>query len=126
MVVVDSSAVLAILNSEPGADFIANHISDAVMSAVNLQEVAKKMLEAGADEDAVRRSVDRLGIDVLPHDREDALLAASLAPLTKKFGSGIGDRSCMALAIRLGVPAITTDRNWTRLEIPGLEVLLAR
>jgi PIN domain nuclease of toxin-antitoxin system len=32
----------------------------------------------------------------------------------------------MALAIKLGLPAITTDRAWARIEVPGLEVILAR
>jgi len=32
----------------------------------------------------------------------------------------------MALAIREGVPAITTDREWRHLDIAGLAVELAR
>lgn len=126
MVVFDSSAIIALFNKEPGAAFVAGHLLDAVISAVNLQEIAKKMLDAGYREPAVREAVQGLGLRISDHDIEDAYLAASLAPATRKFGRGLGDRSCMALAIRLGVPAITTDRMWAQLEIPGLEVILAR
>jgi ribonuclease VapC len=126
VVVVDSSAILAVLNREAGADFIISRLRGSVLSAVNLQEVAKKMLEAGSTADAIHAAMDRLGVQILPHDADDAYRAASLAPATKKFGRGLGDRSCMALAIRLGVPAITTDRSWTQIDAPGLEVILAR
>ena len=126
MVVLDSSAVIALLNSEPGADFVASRLSNASLSAVNLQEIAKKMLEAGLALGVIREAIDSLSIHILMHDAEDALLAASLAPVTKKFGRGLGDRSCMALAIKLGVPALTTDRAWKQIELPGLEVILAR
>ena len=84
------------------------------------------MIEAGLLLENVRRIIGELKLDVRSHDIEDAYLAAWLAPATRRFGKGLGDRSCMALAIKLGVPAITTDRLWAQLDIPGLEVILAR
>lgn len=126
MVVVDSSAILAVLNREPGADFIISRLPGSFVSAINLQEVAKKMLEAGSTTDAIQAAMRRLGVQILSHDAEDAYQAAMLAEATRQFGRGLGDRSCMALAIKLGVPAITTDRAWARIEVPGLEVILAR
>lgn len=122
----DSSAIIAVFHREPGADFIVSHLAEGLVSAVNVQEVVKKMLDRGYTLDVIAESIRSLGIQVVAHDAEDAYLAASLAPVTKEFGRGIGDRSCMALAIRLGVPAITTDRSWAKLEIPGLDVILAR
>ena len=96
------------------------------MSAVNYQEAAKELLEQQLAVEQAAATLAELRLEIVPHDSADALLAASLAPATRKFGRGLGDRSCMALAIRLGVPAITTDRMWAQLEIPGLEVILAR
>ncbi len=125
-VVLDSSALIAFLKEEPGAAFIESQLSSAVISAVNVQEIAKKMIDAGSSIDDVREMIHELDLDIRPHDAQDALDAASLAPATRKFGCGLGDRSCMALAIRLGVSAITTDRSWTQLDIPGLDVILAR
>lgn len=126
MVVLDSSAVIAVLKQEAGFALIAGQISDGCISAVNVQEIVKKLLDAGVPEAVIREMIGNLGVTIIPHDVEDAFLAASLAPATRRFGKGLGDRSCMALAIRLGAPAITTDRMWAELDIPGLEVILAR
>jgi ribonuclease VapC len=124
--VLDSSAVIALLRAEPGAERVAGFMADAVISAVNLQEIAKHLIEAGFSADAARETLDALGLDVHPHETEDAYLAASLVEVTRRRGSGLGDRSCMALAIRLRAPALTTDRAWAELALPGLEVVLLR
>lgn len=122
----DSSAVIALLRDEPGAELVESRLQEAVISAVNVHEIAKNMLDAGASDSEIRETISKLNLEIRAHEAEDAFMAASLAPATRKFGSGLGDRSCMALAIRLGVPALTTDRAWAKLDIPGLEVLLAR
>jgi ribonuclease VapC len=124
--VLDSSAVIALLRAEPGAERVAGFMADAVISAVNLQEVAKHLIEAGFSADAARETLDALGLEVHAHDTEDAYLAASLVEATRRRGSGLGDRSCMALAIRLRAPALTTDRAWAELALPGLDTVLLR
>ena len=125
-IVFDASAVIALLRAEPGADLIVQHADNAAMSAVNLQEVVKELLDTGIEIPVVREILAELHIDVRPHAAEDAFDAAQLVKATRQHGRGLGDRSCMALAIRLGVPALTTDRAWAKLDIPGLSVLLAR
>jgi len=125
-VVLDSSAVLALLRDEPGADIVAESLDRAVMSSVNLQEVVKKLLEAGFDPAQARETIDTLGLQVVAHDAEDAHAAAALWSATRHAGRGLGDRSCMALAIRLDIPVVTADREWGKLDIPGLAVVLAR
>ncbi len=51
---IDASALLALLNEEPGADVVAQALPGAVISAVNLSEVVAKLSQAGMPEDAVR------------------------------------------------------------------------
>lgn len=58
--------------------------------------------------------------------KEAAFAAAALLDATRVFGAGIGDRSCMALAVVEKLPALTTDKEWTRVEVAGLKVILAR
>ena len=70
--------------------------------------------------------IDALHLEPRPHQVEDAYAAAALFQATKTKGSGLGDRTCMALAIAEGLPAITTDRAWGELAIAGLSVILAR
>jgi PIN domain nuclease of toxin-antitoxin system len=41
-VVLDASALMALLRSEPGADQVAKSLKDSVISAVNYSEILKK------------------------------------------------------------------------------------
>lgn len=124
--VLDSSAVIAVIRGEPGSDLAAAEFDQAVISAVNMQEVAKWLWQSGFEAEGVREVLDTLNLDVRVHDTEDAFLAASLVRQTSRHGAGLGDRSCMALAIRLGLPTLTTDREWAELDIPGLKVRVLR
>ncbi len=124
--VLDASAVIALVRGEPGADRVAEYVGDALISTVTLQEVVKALLVRGFALDAARTMIDALQLEPRPHQVEDAYAAAMLWQATKSKGSGLGDRTCMALAIAEGLPAITTDRAWGELAIPGLTVILAR
>ena len=84
------------------------------------------LLSDGASIRVVRGLINPLNLDIRPHGEDDAWAAAMLWEATKSKGSGLGDRTCMALAIAEGLPAITTDRAWAKLSIPGLTVILAR
>ena len=125
-VIFDASAILALLRNEPGAEVVAPFIGDGLISAVNFHEVLKGLLRRGVPMDASLAMLDALHLDVRAHGRQDAIGAASLIAYTQAFGSGLGDRTCMALAIAEGLPAITVDQDWARLEVPGLKVMLAR
>jgi len=124
--VFDASAVIALLRGEPGSEVVASYVGDAAISAVNLQEVVKALIIRGFTVEMTRTMIEALHLEVRPHLAEDAYAAAALYEATKSRGAGLGDRSCMALAIKEGSPAITTDTAWTTLEIPGLTVVLAR
>ncbi|WP_299845797.1 type II toxin-antitoxin system VapC family toxin [uncultured Jannaschia sp.] len=121
-VVLDASAVLAMLREEPGADLVATHIGRAAISAVNLQEVAKELLREGASVKTARAVLDELSLDVHPHDAEAAYSAAALYPQTKQHGRGLGDRACMALGVAMNVPVLTADREWRNVVVEGLQL----
>jgi ribonuclease VapC len=121
-VVMDASAVLALVRDEPGADKVIPHVGRAAISAVNLQEVIKELLLSGLEAATIREVLDELRLDVRPHDVEAAYSAAGLHAQTKEFGRGLGDRSCLALAILLGVPALTADREWKKVKVKGLKM----
>ena len=114
-VVIDASALLALLQGEPGADVVAGLLIRGVMSAVNLSEVVAKLTEHGMPAEAARTALDGLPIDVHPFDREAAHSAGELRSVTRSAGLSLGDRACLALAMRLGVTAVTADRAWASL-----------
>lgn len=121
-VVLDASAVLALVRDEPGADKVAPHVGRAAISAVNLQEVIKELLLSGLDEATTRELLDELRLDVRAHDVDAAYAAAGLHDQTRQYGRGLGDRSCLALAMQLDVPALTADREWKKVRVKSLKL----
>lgn len=121
-VVLDASAVLALIRDEPGGEKVAAHIGQAAISAVNLHEVIKELLLSELDEPVIRDLLGELRLQVHAHDVDAAYAAAALHRQTKEYGRGLGDRSCMALALNLGVPALTTDRDWRKVKVKGLRI----
>ena len=120
--VLDASAVLALVRDEPGGDKVALHVGRGAISAVSLQEVVKELLLSGLPEPVIRDLVGELRLDVRPHDADAAYAAAALHEQTKEFGRGLSGRSCMALAISLGVPALTADQDWRKVKVKGLKL----
>ena len=125
-VVLDSSALLALVQSEPGADVVAEAIeSDAVMSAVNFSEVLAKLADRGYAWDAAEEELSELNLTVETFDTDKAIAAGLLRPLTRSLGLSLGDRACIALGLRLGLGVLTADRSWAGLDV-GVEVRLLR
>ncbi len=123
----DASALLALVQGEAGAEAVLNALSDgAAMSAVNAEEVAARLHHQGWSELDVAFSLRVLGVEILPFDSETALASGALRPATAFAGLGLGDRACLATAAAQGIPALTGDRAWLELELPGIEVRAIR
>ena len=123
-VVLDASALLALLNAEPGAESVALHMPDVVMSTVNLAEVVAKLTETGMSEREIRKTLSGLGIRLAPFDAELAFQCGLLRSRSRHLGLSLGDRACLSLARQLGAVALTTDSAWTRLKDgPKVEVV---
>jgi PIN domain nuclease of toxin-antitoxin system len=124
-VVLDASALLALLNAEPGSEEVEGTIPGAAISTVNLSEVVAKLVEAGMPEEAVRAVLGGIEMEIHPFDVELAFRTGALRPQTRELGLSLGDRACVALGLQLGVPVLTTDRNWKSLDV-GVEVRAIR
>ena len=115
-IVVDASALLALLNNEPGADIVAEAIPDAVISTINLSEVIAKLSSAGMPEETIRFILQPLGLNI-PFAEEQAYRAGVLHATTQGAGISLGDRACLSLAQMLEAPVLTADRSWVNLPI---------
>jgi PIN domain nuclease of toxin-antitoxin system len=116
-VVLDASALIALMREENGAERVATVIDHAVIGAVNLAEVASKFVREGIAIGVIREWLDALELDVRPFDRELAYVAGALLPATRAQGLSLGDRACLALARALGAAVLTTDRAWRDLDV---------
>jgi len=122
--VLDASAILTLLNEEPGKDKVEGVLSRSSMSDVNYTEVLAKLLEAGLSVTEATESVGLLGVEIVNFDADMARLTAQLRTMTRKLGLSLGDRSCLALGIRSGSTIVTADRSWARLKVDvAIEVI---
>ena len=124
-VVLDSSAVLARIWREPGFERVDAIIDGARISSVNIAEVVQKLVERGGDEVAVRQILETLPCRTEVFDAGCGLRTGLLRCATKSRGLSLGDRACLALGKRLGLPVYTADRAWAELDL-GVEVVLIR
>lgn len=123
--VLDASAILAVVQSETGAEVVLEAIPDGVISVVNISEVVAKLTDRGYRDDAIRKELRELNLAVKDFDEDQAYAAGMLRPLTRDRGLSLGDRACIALGLRLGLAVLTADRSWAGLDV-GVDVRLVR
>jgi ribonuclease VapC len=116
-VVLDASAVLALLQEEQGADEVEGLLDGASMSCVNLSEVIQKAEQHGVETEGLEYDLEALGIEFRDFDASMARPTAELWPTGT--GLSLGDRACLALAKGSDATAITADGRWI---IDGLGV----
>jgi ribonuclease VapC len=117
-VVLDSSALLAFLRREPGADRVALRLRGALLSTVNYAEVLAKSAELGLPAGVVRGLLDDLEVRRVDFGQPHAEAAAALREPTRSLGLSLGDRACLALGMIEGATVLTADRAWADADVP--------
>lgn len=115
--VMDSSAALAILLNEKGTDIALGFAPDAQFSSVNAAEIIAKLIDKGRSMEEAADDLASLGMPVAAFDEMMGIAAGQLRELTRNRGLSLGDRACLALAIRENAIAVTADRGWGDLDI---------
>jgi PIN domain nuclease of toxin-antitoxin system len=123
--VLDASVLLAHISGEKGSEVVPDLASGALLSTVNLAELFAKLLERNFTANEAGETIYGYRFDPVPFDRELARRTGVLRPLTKALGLSLGDRACLALAQREGLPVLTTDKSWAKLNI-GIEIRIIR
>ena len=129
--VLDASALLAYLRREAGGEMVkAMLAAGAIINAVNYAEVLSRLSDGGEDPALIHRRLRAQGLigDLLvvtPLDETDGVTIARLRAPTRAHGLSLGDRACLATALRHGRPAITADRGWAAVDV-GVTVHLIR
>ena len=124
-VVLDSSAILAFLQDEPGGEIVADYCGNALVSAVNVAEVTCRLNDLGADLAEAKKSIAFIDMEIVPFDAGQAYDVASIRKAVRPLGLSLGGRVCMQLAMRLNLPVLTADRAWAKIEL-DVEVRLVR
>lgn len=119
-VVLDTSALLAILHEEPGSQMFTlqfDLLENAAMSAVNVAEAYGKLVGRGIGPGDAWEAVIAPIPEIIDFDKQQAKIAGGLLPETRSLGLSLGDRACLALAIALKAPIYTADRAWRKLSV---------
>ena len=111
MSVLDSSALLAYVQGERGADQVEAALeAGSCCSAVNWSETARKVLSSHRDWGLCSSLLYSFDITIEPVTVEDAEWAARRWRRGENLS--IADRLCLALSARLSMPALTADKAW--------------
>jgi ribonuclease VapC len=126
-VVLDASAVLALLHREPGEAVVAEFIQtvEAAISIVNVAEVLSKQQDVGIPASEALPLLELLGIQICDFDQNAAIQTAELRKMTKAYGLSLGDRACLALGKELDCSVLTADQIWSQLSL-DIEIILIR
>jgi PIN domain nuclease of toxin-antitoxin system len=124
-IILDSSALITILAEEKGQEVIIPLLPKAIMSSVNIAEVAKFLIESkGFSKNEVSTIVHSLIEKIIAFDTQLALISAEIIHITKRFGLSLGDRACLALAMQLNYPIYTADKIWSKLDLDCKVILI--
>jgi PIN domain nuclease of toxin-antitoxin system len=123
--VLDASAVLAFLHTEPGHERIRKTLDTAHVSTVNWAEVLQKSLRRQVDVAGMQEEFAEIGVTFEPFTPRQAEITAHLWDKTRQFGLSLADRACLALAIEKEAVVLTADRAWAGLDL-GIEIQLVR
>jgi ribonuclease VapC len=125
-VVLDASALLALLYKEPGWEQLTPELLGcASMGAANLAEVQTKLVAQGLEPDEAWEYTLSLVYDPVAFTPEQAKLAGALLPKTRALGLSLGDRACLALGLLLDAPVYTADKSWKALKV-GVRIHVIR
>ncbi|HZC23503.1 MAG TPA: type II toxin-antitoxin system VapC family toxin [Candidatus Binatia bacterium] len=125
-IVLDASAVLAIIHQESGSEKLTLELlAQATVSTVNLAEVQGKLVSSGWDPEEAWEDASSPVSEVIPFTSEQAKASGTLIAETRALGLSLGDRACLALALDLKAPVYTADRSWKNLKL-GIRIHVIR
>jgi ribonuclease VapC len=89
--VLDASALLALLQNEPGAEFMLGLLPTSVISSVNFSETVSRLTRYGMPEKEIRDMLELLGLEIIPFFADQAYQCGFLTVSTKSLGLSFGE-----------------------------------
>ncbi|MEQ1942319.1 type II toxin-antitoxin system VapC family toxin [Mesorhizobium sp. VNQ89] len=115
--VIDTSVIMAVVLVEPGYEVAARLANGAAISSVNLAEVVAKCIDRQVPPEVALSFMKDTNVEVVGFDDDLAIVAGELQRKARKGVLSLGDRACIATAMRLNATVVTADRIWASLDI---------
>lgn len=125
-VLLDTSAIIALLKKEAGHKIVENVLAISAVSSVNFSELVATLSGEGIQSNDIDQITQNIVPEMISFDRELAIIAGKLISKTKPLGLSLGDRACIATALYCELPIYTSDKAWTKLDIPNLTINVIR
>lgn len=125
-VILDASALLALIQEETGAEIIKPLLKFSVMSAVNVTETLSVLQRTNISPEEGLTLITDIVTTIVPFDLEQAEQVAKLHPLVQPQGLSLAGRACIGLGIKLQIPIYTADRIWDELKLDNIDIRLIR
>ena len=117
IIILDASALIALIYEEKGMDVVEKHLPHAEISAVNWSEVICYMIRQGLNPSEVTKLLTDLSLPIIDFTETQAVSAAVLIEKTSSKGLSFGDRACLSLAMQKNCLALTADKVWGTLKL---------
>ena len=122
-VLLDTSALIALLKKEHGFDIIEDIIANSAISSVNFSEFVAVLTRSGIKENEINEIITDIVPEIIPFCIDTSILAGKLAFLSKDYGLSLGDRACIATGEFYKMEIYTTDKIWLKLQ-PNLKTTI--
>lgn len=128
-VILDSSAVLALIHNEPGCKVVKPLLPNAVMSSVNVAEVVG-ILRARykMPQHEITEMIEELIQTIASFNAAQAYIVGEIEKINReqKLGLSLADKACVSLGEVMNAPVYTADKAWAKVKILNVQIHLIR
>lgn len=117
-ILLDASALIAVMMGESGAEAVERHLDSGVsITSVNLAETISKLMQYGFSAEELEEVIVESQIQVVPFEKAHALLMPIFQPYIKSHNLSLADRVCLSVAQKNGYIVLTTDTTLAKLAL---------
>ena len=113
--ILDASALLAMLQNEPGSARVVGVLDKCAMHTVNMAEVIARLMRSGVPLTDAESMVYGLHLEAEPR-LDDPGRCGHLLATQNKLGLSLGDCVCLTTAALSKAIAVTADHRWKELD----------
>lgn len=127
-VVLDTSALLSLINKEKSCGIVRTVLPNAVISSVSLTELISVMTRRNIALEDACQAIAEMVKEVIAFDSEQAYIAGYLEKISREhnLSLSLGDRACIALGQHLNLPIYTADKIWKEIPHSTVKIELIR